>query len=518
MDENSTSPLSTYVDTGEQRPQDNVSLDDYIESGDRAVVGEGEAQPFFSGRQPEVDAFWKTLFHYGRGFRENLTFVVEGPPGAGKSALMAQCMSETKAFKSPPSGGQWLPVRLPAAATGSPVEIAIRINRAIARRMATSAGRRERQELIATIAGLARQTPPDQRRTVQQAADLVKAASEELAATPQNRFDRVMERIRGEARDFLTRASKSAAAETVAEMLDRGGSLWGISIGAKRVGANRNSDHERFHEVTRANERAWEPYNIVLFVDEAQNIPVDTQLEHVRDFFSSIHEGTVSAKMAVCAFGLTGTTNRLRAAGVSRLQAKRFWRLGALPDDDCRKVVCRCFAQFGVRQPKRWEDVIVNRSSQWPQHLAGYLTSAMAEFRKHPTGDGGLDASRANFRAALADGDEIRRYYYAGRAEALGTNLERAQGLAWSLKDIDSAVSGGEIREALKAHHGGAVPDETFNDFMASALYSGFLAPDARDATRYVLPIPSFAACLRDEEPESIEQIVPVSPADYQEV
>ena len=495
-----------YVDTGKQRPQDNVNLDVYIESGDRAVVGEGEAQPFFSGRQLEVDAFWKTLIHFGRGVRENLTFVIEGPPGAGKSALMAQCMSEMRAFTAPPNEGRWLPVRLPAAATGSPAEIAIRINRAIARRMATSVGRPERQHLVRTISDLAGKASQDEREAVQMAARFVESASEKLAVAPKKSFDRVMERVRREAHNFRTTASNSAAAGKVAEILDRGGSVWGVSIGAKAA-----HGIDRFHEVVRVNERAWEPYNIVLFVDEAQNVPVDTRLEHVRDFFSSIHEGTVSASLAVCVFGLTGTTNKLRAAGVSRLQARRFWRLGALAVDDCRKAVCRCFEQFGARKAKRWEDLIIKRSSRWPQHLAGYLTSAMAEIRRYPTGEEGFDASKADIRAALAQGDEIRRYYYAGRAEALGTNLERARALADSLQDKESAVSGSEIRAVLNAHHGGAVSDDSFHDFMASALYSGFLAPDARDAKGYVMPIPSFAAFLRDEDPEPIEQAVSAS-------
>ena len=141
-----------YLDTGKLRPQDDVDLDVFIDSGDRAIVADGVAQPFFSGRERELAAFYKTLFHFGRGYRENLTQVIEGPPGAGKSALMAQCMAETRGFEAPRNGGRWLPVRLPAAAAGSAGELAARINEAIARRLAAPDGHDERKVLLSDAA------------------------------------------------------------------------------------------------------------------------------------------------------------------------------------------------------------------------------------------------------------------------------------------------------------------------------------------------------------------------------
>ncbi len=481
-----------YLDTGRLRPQDDVDLDVFIDSGDRAIVGDGVAQPFFSGRERELAAFYKTLFHFGRGYRENLTQVVEGPPGAGKSALMAQCMAQTREFEVPRSGGRWLPVRLPAAAAGSPGELAARINEAIARRLAAPDGRNERQVLLVDTAELAGRAPPDERAEAHAAAEFVSAALERLVGATRDAFDRAMGEIRQKARDLY----ETAKGGTVTRILDRGVGAFGVSVGARQDG-----EAAQFHEVTRENERAWAPYSIVLFIDEAQNIPVDTRLQQVKDFFCSIHEGTTRAKLAVCAFGLTGTSDKLRAAGVSRLQVGRFHRLGVLGVEDCRKAVRRCFAQFGVRGAGRWEDVVVERAAQWPQHLAGYLTSAMSKLRECPLDHGGFDAASADLPAAMAQGDAIRHYYYEDRAKALGPSLEWAQELALALRHRASPAGPGEIREALEARLGTSVSEEAMHAFIANSLYAGLLAPDARHATRYVMPIPSLAAFLRGEEP-----------------
>ena len=69
-----------YRDTGGLRAQDNVDLDVFIGSGDRVEIRQdrveirqGTPSPFFSGREAEIQAFDRTLFHFGRGSREKFT-------------------------------------------------------------------------------------------------------------------------------------------------------------------------------------------------------------------------------------------------------------------------------------------------------------------------------------------------------------------------------------------------------------------------------------------------------------
>ena len=89
-----TSIAPAYRDTGGLRAQDNVDLDVFIGSGDRVEIRQdrveirqdrveirqdrveirqGTPSPFFSGREAEIQAFDRTLFHFGRGSREKFT-------------------------------------------------------------------------------------------------------------------------------------------------------------------------------------------------------------------------------------------------------------------------------------------------------------------------------------------------------------------------------------------------------------------------------------------------------------
>lgn len=315
-----------YRDTGGLRAQDNVDLDVFIGSGDRVEIRQGTPSPFFSGREAEIQAFYRTLFHFGRGSRENLTHVVEGPPGSGKSALMVQCMEEARRFEPARNGARWLTVRLPASATGSPAEFAAAVNEAITARVAKpDEGLDDRKALLAATAELVEQAPPGEDVSVREAAALIRDTINELVGATQDAFGRIAEGARLKAEKIHAAVNQSPAAKIIDRILRRGFSGLGFSVGAEKDDA-----HIRLHEVLRKYERTWKPYNIVLFIDEAQNIPVDSRPEHVRDFFSSIHEGTARPRLAICAFGLTGTLDKIRAAGVSRLQAGHFHISGRL--------------------------------------------------------------------------------------------------------------------------------------------------------------------------------------------
>ena len=46
-----------YIDRGELREQDMVSLQEYLAASDRAIPDRRRGMPFFSGREAELGAF-----------------------------------------------------------------------------------------------------------------------------------------------------------------------------------------------------------------------------------------------------------------------------------------------------------------------------------------------------------------------------------------------------------------------------------------------------------------------------
>lgn len=96
---------------------------------------------------------------------------------------------------------------------------------------------------------------------------------------------------------------------------------------------------------------------------------------------------------------------------VSRSLGGADLRLATLDESATRKAVNRCFEGFGVRNGQAWQQAIVERSANWPQHLATYLVSAMAQIRRQSAGRQHLDARPASLAAAMAIGDAGRNGY-----------------------------------------------------------------------------------------------------------
>ena len=100
--------IPEYIDDGALRKQDEVELDEYLKATDRAEDWPAAAQPFFSGREAQINAFRTMLDVMSDGRRTNLAFVAHGAPGAGKKRL-AQSIGGRHGTPSPTLGGKpWL--------------------------------------------------------------------------------------------------------------------------------------------------------------------------------------------------------------------------------------------------------------------------------------------------------------------------------------------------------------------------------------------------------------------------
>lgn len=436
-----------YVDDGALREQDQVPLEDFLSFKDRAQLT-GRGQPFFSGREGEINAFREAANALLLGHRGNATIIVEGPPGSGKSALLAQCQEEMRTL--PPAGNsrRWLPVLMTGAQAMSPSEIMTAVDDAILHRLA--------QDLVHSSGGSA----PAQR----------------LAALL---GDRVLGNALSAARGIL----------------DRGASAMGFSIGAKAPppGTLQQAAHMRGRE--------WADWQIVLLIDEAQGIS-NAGPGAIRDTLSSIHQGIVRAPLSFCAFGLAGTMEALSSVDVSRPAGGRHMMLLGLDARAARMAVRRCFAQYGVAHAEAWEEAILERSANWPQHVATYLNGALTVLQRNAQSPEVMgDARRAPLAEALSLGDGGRRGYYDLRIRRLNRDNVRharyARALVPMFRERDGILPIDVAIDALEAPPL-SLPAQEADRFLADATHSGFLSGFPEGPLR--LPIPSFASHLMGEQ------------------
>ncbi len=430
-----------YRDDSKLRDQDAVDAELYLSMRDRAPAN-GRGVPFFSGREAEIGAFREMANSLSQGLAANASIVVQGPPGVGKSALMCQFMEEMRSL--PPAGGRrWLPVPLSAGDAESPPDIADAIDAAIVSRLA---------------------------------ADLLASESAEAS---------LLERLS----DYWGRLEPAGARARAREFLDRGGSVLGFSLGASREGPPRSVAQAA------ARRPAWQSWQIVLMIDEAQGIrPGEPNAGG--GTLSALHQGIVRAPVSFCAFGLPGTLLAAGDVGVSRLADGRSIHLRGLDDRAARQTVDRCFNAFGVRGGAAWREAILARAANWPQHLAVYLNAAVRQLRE--ASPERMDAADADLKAAMHEGDRARANYCRQRmARLTRRNIEfgnLARGLAPLFEDRESRLPAAALTKTVRA----VSPDWSDADitrFVQDAEHSGFLA-HADDEDAYLMPIPSFARYL----------------------
>ena len=253
--------------------------------------------------------------------------------------------------------------------------------------------------------------------------------------------------------------------------------------------------------------RQWGEWQIVLLIDEAQQVS-DQRPGDVSGTLSSIHQGDIPAPISFCAFGLPGTWAALEGVNVSRSLSGADLRVATLDESATRNAVNRCFKAFGVRNAEAWRQAIVERSANWPQHLATYLVSALAEIRRQSSADRSLDAAGASLAAAMAHGDVGRNAYYARRFERLTRQNGHFQAYAETvvalIRERGGRLSWTEIKSALRAQDSGIDNDEV-NRLAIVAEHSGLMRRDP-SAPIYQMPIPSFAGYLLNEPLPEIKE------------
>ena len=494
----------TYTDTGDLRPQDDVDLDTFVSLRDRAKLLDGKGPPFFSGRENEIQVFFDMLDDVQRGILADSTYVIVGPPGAGKTALMAQCMSEVAARPPTADGRSWLPVVVHSSVANSAQALGREIDRAIAKHMASPAGKARRNRLLAEIEDMGEGLDPAEASAAKDAIGLVKRAVGALKGETASHSDAIFDQVAGKIAELLSRHGRGRALTIAKNILNRGVSFTGFSIGPSR-----NVPDPAMTDVVQDRQGAWHAFQTVLFVDEGQNIPSPASPDSGQSSaLSFIHEDKAGAPLSLCVFGLHGTWNALKRVGISRTVAERDIRLGELSESDCAMAAHRCFSQFRIANGEGWQRAIVSRAKRWPQHLAGYLVAAMKELRQQDNTGGGYDARSADFERVIAAGDRTREEYYTQRASGLGDNryVELAAQVAAVLRS-SGGLKASEVDRLLAETGGSMEKDEERTAFLSAAYKAGLLSYDPVEQ-RTFLPIPSFAGFLLKEAPEPVPDVL----------
>ena len=113
-----------------------------------------------------------------------------------------------------------------------------------------------------------------------------------------------------------------------------------------------------------------------------------------------------------------------------------------------------------MRNAQAWQQAVVERSANWPQHLATYLVSAMAQVRRQFPSEQRLDARSASLTAAMAHGDEGRKSDYARRLERLtrgnGPFQAYAETVVALFREVPTPAHWGADMQATNLHPQGA--------------------------------------------------------------
>ena len=428
--------FSLEIDAVALREQDQVSVTDYVAAGERAPLPH-QPVPFFSGRDGELLAFGEALERVAIGPVANQTCLFQGAPGAGKSALLAQCVEAVRLRARAHRGERWVMARTVPGHFSDGLALAQLIDAAV---------RRSKFRFW---------------------------EAPKLHADPAHGNGLKADRFR------VTK-------------VDAGISRLGVQM--ERVGEGQAETS--FVIASRDLRRRWRRCRIVLFVDEAQNIvgPRSRTAETV----SALHDGVPDVPIMLAAYGLPRTRSVLSEAGVSRLDRRRDFDLAGISPQDACLVVARCFKAFGIRGRRRtdWALALSRRCQGWPQHLSSYLIPAVEALDA-----AGRDADRADLDAVLAEGDAGRDAYYARRIERLEEFRGWENAMADSLAAApDKCLNADQLHEAMAQRLPKARPDGAFEAFLKQAAHAGLLVPHPQLNGLHI-PIQTFGFYLRERKP-----------------
>ncbi len=414
-------------------PAKPLEESDWLLRTDRAEVGR---EPFFCGRDEEYSVFQRTSNSLSRGFAGGGTMIFQGAPGSGKTALMQECMEAVREHST--AEEPWVAASIAPGALKSPATV---ISEMI------HASKEESRRLSKVMLG----------------ADSRKLAN--LSSLGRQLFD---------------------------ELLARGFSLAGVSVGAKPDAGKASSADTSIDAMVRRSAPLLKKAHYVIFVDEAQNTPVDPTTVRVIDF---LHRDSRGIALVAAFFGLSDTEERLRECGLSRISDERIVNLEPLSTEEAKRSLALMLeTYYGGSDEERdaWADTLAALSQGWPQHINRIGVAAGRVIRAN-----GGKMQEHLLAEAMEKGAERKNDYYDRRLSAGYKKVRIYTELALAARPNDE-LSLEEIRQ-LSAQE--LKRTETpFDEFMRLTLHAGILSPADTLHEAYRFPIPSLADYLRSAD------------------
>ena len=425
-------------------PESPLPLDRYLDRTDRAEVGRSA---FFCGRDFEYEVFRRTVIRLNTGDVGGGTMLFQGAPGAGKTALMLECMEAVRRHSTPDN--PWVAVSVSPGTLISPVGVIAKL-------------------IVATN-------------------EESKRLSRLVPNATARRFTKLLE----------------LGAKLYEDLSARGVSISNSPVSGKPEVNNSPEPTPPSESVFRSVSPLLKKFRLVIFVDEAQNIPI---AQTTQDVLDCLHRGVQGIPLVATFFGLSDTQDVLRECGLSRFSDQRVVNLEPLSIEDASGSFRHLFDTYFTGDEKEkdvWANSLAKFSQGWPQHVNRIGVAVGQVLSKN---EGLLE--RSLLEEVLIKGTERKNDYYLGRIEA-GSNrawVYRQLALTADKKKEQWAgtISYDEIDRLTEAAR--SRKDETIDEFLKNALHAGLLAPARGLPDHYKIPIPSLGDYLRalPVEPPSV--------------
>ncbi|MYB35324.1 MAG: ATP-binding protein [Gammaproteobacteria bacterium] len=299
-------------------PVDPFPLDVWLDRTDRAEVGR---EPFFRGRDTEYEVFRKAVNNLSEGHIGGGTMIFQGAPGAGKTALMGECMEAVRQHSTPSK--PWIAVLMPPGSLCHPESVVESM---------IEAANRENERLLENVPG---------------------------------RYSRWLKKALNQGHGLLQ------------EIHDRELSIQGITVGKKDKSTSASGLFRHAFPLLKN-------YHIVIFVDEAQNVKRHETTEDVLDCLHRQTQGIPLVTAFFGLGDAEDVLSKCGLSRLSRGRVKTLGVLSHEDTVSVIKSVFLTYDFKGhPKNHEKWVDALADLSQGWPQHINSVSVAACQIIRDH---------------------------------------------------------------------------------------------------------------------------------------